>query len=88
MLTERDEHASQQAGVAFETTDFYLACFLRCSGYALLDLRPAGRRKIFVFKDSPERPTDVLSFYGDNTTVPPLAFSSTIKDMKELLYNG
>tara|TARA_R110000868_G_scaffold43803_8_gene147006 strand:- start:23654 stop:23818 length:165 start_codon:yes stop_codon:yes gene_type:complete len=54
----------------------------------LLDLRPAGRRKIFVFKDSPERPTDVLSFYGDNTTVPPLAFSSTIKDMKALLYNG
>ena len=53
---------------AFETRDFYLACFLRCSGYALLDLRPKGRRKIFVFKDSPERQADVLSFYGDNTT--------------------
>ena len=73
---------------AFETRDFYLACFLRCSGYTLLDLRPEGRRKIFVFKDSPERQVDVLSFYGDNTTVPPLAFSSTIKDMKALLHNA
>ena len=53
----------------------------------MLDLRPEGRRKIFVFKDSPERQADVLSFYGDNTTVPPLAFSSTIKDMKALLHN-
>ena len=24
---------------AFETRDFYLACFLRCTGYDLLDLR-------------------------------------------------
>ena len=34
------------------------------------------------------RQADVLSFYGDNTTVPPLAFSSTIKDMKALLHNA
>ena len=54
----------------------------------MLDLRPEGRRKIFVFKDSPERQADVLSFYGDNTTVPPLAFSYTIKDMKALLHNA
>ena len=73
---------------AFETTDFYLACFLRCTGYALLDLRPEGRRKVFVFKDRPHRQADVLSFYGDDTTVPPLAFSSTIKDMKALLHNA
>ena len=45
---------------AFETRDFYLACFLRCSGYALLDLRPEGRRKIFGSR-IPERQVDVLS---------------------------
>jgi hypothetical protein len=32
----------------FETHDFYLACFLRCTGYALIDLRAEGRRKVFV----------------------------------------
>jgi len=38
-------------GAAFETRDFYLACFLRCTGYDLIDLRAEGRRKIFVFRD-------------------------------------
>ena len=33
----------------FETRDFYLACFLRCAGYEVLDLRAEGRRKVFVF---------------------------------------
>ena len=32
---------------AFETRDFYLACFLRCTGYDLIDLRAEGRRKVF-----------------------------------------
>ena len=73
---------------AFETRDFYLACFLRCTGYELLDLRSEGRRKVFVFQDRPTRRDDVMAFYGDATTVRPLAFAATIKDMKGLLYNG
>ncbi len=71
----------------FETRDFYLACYLRCTGYPLLNLRPEGRHKIFVFEDRPTRPADVIAFYGDSTTVPPLAFSSAVKDMKALLHN-
>ncbi|SUS07562.1 conserved hypothetical protein [uncultured Defluviicoccus sp.] len=67
----------------FETRDFYLACLLRCTGYELLDLRAEGRRKVFVF-----RRDDVLSFYGDGAMVPPLAFSTTVKDMKALLHNA
>jgi len=74
--------------VVFETRDFYLACFLRCMGYDLLDLRAEGRRKVFVFRDRPTRRDDVYAFYGDDTAVPPLAFSSTIKDMKALLHNA
>ncbi len=72
----------------FETSDFYLACFLRCTGYELLDLRAEGRRKVFVFRDRPSRRDDVLSFYGDGAMVPPLAFSTTVKDMKALLHNA
>ncbi len=72
----------------FETRDFYLACFLRCTGYELLDLRAEGRRKVFVFRDRPSRRDDVLSFYGDGAMVPPLAFSTTVKDMKALLHNA
>ena len=73
---------------AFETRDFYLACFLRCTGYDLIDLRAEGRRKVFVFRDRPTRRGDVLAFYGDTSSVRPLAFASTIKDMKGLLHNG
>jgi Domain of unknown function (DUF5659) len=73
---------------AFETRDFYLACFLRWTGYELLDLRDEGRRKVFVFRDRTTRRDDVMSFYGDGAAVPPLAFSSTIKDMKALLHNA
>jgi hypothetical protein len=74
--------------VAFETSDFYLACFLRCTGYRLLGLRANGQKKIFVFKDRRSRPDDVMAFYGDAATVRPQAFAATIKDMKGLIYNG
>jgi hypothetical protein len=43
---------------------------------------------VFVFRDRPSRRDDVIAFYGDGTAVPPLAFSSTIKDMKGLLHNA
>lgn len=72
----------------FETRDFYLACFLRCTGYELLDLRAEGRRKVIVFRDQPSRREDVLSFYGYGAAVPLLAFSTTIKGMKALLHNA
>jgi hypothetical protein len=61
--------------ITFETRDFYLACFLRCTGYDLMDLRAEGRRKVFVFRDRPTRRDDVLAFYGDTISVRPLAFA-------------
>ena len=73
---------------AFETRDFYLACFLRCTGYDLVDLRAEARHKVFVFRDRPSRREDVMGFYGDAISVRPLAFASTIKDMKGLLHNA
>jgi hypothetical protein len=68
--------------------DFYLAYFLRCTGYELVNLRDEGRRKVFVFRDRATRRADVMAFFGDATSVPPLAFAATIKDMKGLLHNG
>jgi Domain of unknown function (DUF5659) len=73
---------------AFETRDFYLACFLRCAGYELLDLRAEGNRKVFVFRDRPTRRDEVIAFYGEGGSVRPLAFAAAIKDMKALLHNA
>jgi hypothetical protein len=61
--------------IAFETRDFYLACFLRCTGYELLDLRADGQRKVFVFRDRATRAEDVMAFYGNGVAVSPLAFA-------------
>ena len=78
----------KRADAAFETRDFYLACFLRCAGYELMNLRDEGRRKVFVFRDRATRRADVMAFYGNAATVRPQAFAATIKDMKGLLHNG
>jgi Domain of unknown function (DUF5659) len=55
--------------IAFETRDFYLACFLRCTGYELIDLRAEGPRKIFVFRDRATRAKDVMAFYGNGVAI-------------------
>jgi Domain of unknown function (DUF5659) len=83
-------HEEPQSGSlgTFETRDFYLACFLRCTGYELLDLRAEGRRRVFVFHDRATRRQDVISFYGESGSVHALAFAAAIKDMKALLHNA
>jgi hypothetical protein len=81
-------YPGESGRTTFETRDFYLACFLRCTGYELLDLGPEGRRKVFVFRDRPTRRDDVIAFYRDAASVRPQAFAATIKDMKGLLHNG
>jgi hypothetical protein len=86
--TGQVSHKRVEDESAFGTRDFYLACFLRCTGYELIDLRAEGRRKVFVFRDRPTRREDVMAFYVDGAAVPPLAFSSAIKDMKALLHNA
>jgi hypothetical protein len=53
-----------------------------------MNLRGEGRRKVFVFHDRASRRDDVMAFYSDATSVRPLAFAATIKDMKGLLHNG
>ncbi len=78
--------ASDEA--AFETRDFYLACFLRCTGYDLIDLRAEGRRKVFIFRDRPTRRDDVLAFHGQGAAVPLLTFSTIIKNVKSLMHNA
>lgn len=88
MSTRQAKIAESRRGIAVRDPRFYLACFLRCTGYDLIDLRAEGRRKVFVFRDRPMRRDDVLAFYGQGAAVPPPAFSATIKDMKALLHNA
>ncbi len=89
-ITENLSEAVTAAGppVAFETCGFYLARFLRCRGYELLDLRPEGRRRRFGFRDRKARRNDVMAFYGNGVAVPPPAYSSASTDKKASLHNA
>src|SRR3954447_23429049 len=71
----------------YETSDFYLACFLRCSGDELAGLRRGRPRWGFPSRDRPTRQRDLLAFYGDRAAVVPLRFVGAIKDMKAMLHN-
>jgi hypothetical protein len=73
--------------IPYETTDFYLACYLRSLAYELVDVRRDGRRSIFVFRDDPDRSAAVLSFLNDTGSVRPLTFVGIIKQMKSLVHN-
>jgi hypothetical protein len=72
----------------FETTDFYLGCFLKAQGFALADVRRLNGRSTFVFRDRPERRRLILGFYNNEGTVRPLSFVGAIKDMKALIHNA
>lgn len=71
----------------FETSDFYLACFLRCVGFDVTDVRWEGRRAIFVFQNQADARAVMMSFYNNQTTIRPLDFVGAIRDMKALLHN-
>jgi len=71
----------------FETTDFYLACYLRCAGYRLAGIRRDGQRSVFRFEDRADRQDAMLAFFNNEGTVRPLAYSAAIKDLKALIHN-
>jgi hypothetical protein len=71
----------------YETTDFYLACFLRCVGYELADVRGNSGRVTFAFRDRPERRETLMAFYNNEGSVRPLAFVTAIRDLKAAIHN-
>jgi len=70
----------------YETTDLYLGCFLKASGFQLLDAKRDGRRTTFVFEDRPDRRDAVLAFYGEGT-VRVSDFKNALQDLKAIVYN-
>ena len=75
----------------FETTSFYLACFLATRGMKLMrvDRSPHQRRASFVFQDSKDR-TDLVDAFslGGDAMVDAGEFAYQIRRMKGALYDG
>jgi nucleoside-triphosphatase THEP1 len=71
----------------FETTDFYLASYLRCNGFRLAGIRREGPRSVFRLEDRADRPDAMLAFFNNEGSVRPLAYAAAIKDLKALIHN-
>jgi len=71
----------------YETTDFYLSCFLKAKGFKILDIKREGRRTTFIFEDRPDRKGLIRGFYNNEGSVNPLDYQDAIKNLKALTYN-
>ncbi len=76
-IDRRSQGVGSAAADVFETTDFYLACYLRCD----------GTRSVFQFEDRTDREAVTLTFFNNEGSVRPLVYSAAIKDLKALIHN-
>ncbi|MCK5036615.1 MAG: hypothetical protein KAS73_12025 [Candidatus Sabulitectum sp.] len=83
----KQENFNKESPPEYETTDFYLASYLRSKGYCIASLGRSGNRTIFKFEDKPERENDILAYYNNKGCVPPLSLISAIREMKALIHN-
>ena len=86
-IERRSQGAGAEAAEVFETTDFYLACYLRCDGFQLAGMRRDVTRLVFRFGDRADREAIALAFFNNEGGVRPLAYSAAIKDLKALIHN-
>ncbi len=86
-IRQVSEHEQASREDVFETTDFYLACYLRFDSYRLVGIRREGSRSVFRFEDRADRQDAMLAFFNNEGTVRPLAYSAAIKDLKALIHN-
>ena len=70
---------------AYETHDFWLACFLKANGFRLVDTQRDGQRTTFVFQDRPDRQECVLAFFNDGM-VAVNALTHAVRDLKSIIH--
>ena len=73
----------------FYTSDFYLACYIYANKIKLLDIDKTNpQRASFIFKDSQQRKEIAEEYIFNNGQIEPKAFTSAIKELKQLLYSN
>ncbi len=75
----------------YETTDFYLAVYLKYKGFDITRIRNnGGNQSSFVFnKTEQDLKTNpiLIDFYNRNTFVEPLQFVDVMRDLKSMMRN-
>lgn len=71
----------------YVTSDLYLTAYLKTKGFKFT-LKKISTKTNFVFEESPELSKYVNDYLTENGSCEPLAFTNTIKNIKNLLYNN
>jgi Domain of unknown function (DUF5659) len=77
------EDSALPHSVVYDTPDLHLASFLRCRGFAIVDLRREDNRTIFLFKDAPELRHAIVDYANDGH-IAVRSFCNTLRDLKSL----
>ena len=70
----------------YETRDFYLSGFLLCRSFMLEDSVREHGCTVFYFQDSPELQKTVRQFYMSETTVDPVVYGMTLRQLKGIMH--
>ena len=71
----------------YVTSDLYLTAYLKTKGFKFI-LKKLNAKTNFVFDETPGLSTYVNEYLTENGSCEPLAFTNTIKNIKNLLYNN
>ena len=89
-LFENNERVriSMNGNEVFKTRDFYLACFLRASGFELIDAMENSDRYIyFSFPKTNETDNLIIRLYSNKKSVNVNQFIDSIRDIRALIHN-
>jgi len=69
----------------FETSSFYLSCFLIASGLPLINTKRENNKVVWIFENSPDREKLIENFYNGSAQVSAIRLIEIIKRYKALI---
>ncbi|MBI5376326.1 MAG: hypothetical protein HZA77_12905 [Candidatus Schekmanbacteria bacterium] len=70
-----------------EISNLGLSAYLMVSGFQLLQVKPSGRRSVFVFKDDGNIETESFRFFNKQVKCEPVSFWEALKTLKAMAEN-
>lgn len=75
-------------GLAFRTSDIYLAAYLKIAGVDFQGVTHEGTRAFFLFENQEGLDEIKQAFFAGTSKVPARAYAEEIKAFKSMVYGG
>jgi hypothetical protein len=84
----KDKNKNELVSSDYITSDFYIAVFLRASGYNVIGINKRDPRRFnFVFKNKVSMTKLLDNYFAGRAKVDPRNFTAAIKELKSLMYS-